>query len=515
MNKHSRASHPRTAGELRSIPSTRRWRSPVVAAGIAMSLVTAGLVGGLAGCGGGDASVAPPPTPTAPAITMLAGVVGGDTGALTLGGMALTVDTASVTVNGKTAAADEVQPGDVVEGTAVDNGSSLSAETLNVKIEITGAISSLDPGTGTLVVLGQTVVTDALTRICKENMDGGYTTLTLADLNSGDYVEVSGLRQADQTVLATRIERKSVNESSEAYDEVDLHGIVSALDVGNRRFMIGNVAVDYANATVKGTLADGLRVEVEGQMQAGLLMAREVEVKSQSTGSGGSKVELEGPVENHDPGLKRFRLLGYAVDYANARIEGSFADASRVEVEGRFDTADPNLVRAEKVETKHAQGGSGVADGEVKGFAANVDQAARTLDVGELGFWADDFTLIERNDWAVGFAEIANGSYVEVKFDSTRNVAGRAYAVKIELKTQSSGDSKYEIKGNIAAFNADARSFSLNGQLIQVDAQTRYEVYDQKMNADAFWSVDRNGQRAEVEGSLAGNVLTAQKIEID
>ncbi|MDX9768697.1 MAG: hypothetical protein RBT51_15240, partial [Ectothiorhodospiraceae bacterium] len=83
-----------------------------------MSLLTGGLVGGLAGCGGGggDASVAPPPAPTAPAITMLAGVVGGDTDALTLGGMALTVDTASVTVNGKTAAADDVQPGDVVEG---------------------------------------------------------------------------------------------------------------------------------------------------------------------------------------------------------------------------------------------------------------------------------------------------------------------------------------------------------------------------------------------------------------
>ena len=242
-----------------------------------------------------------------------------------------------------------------------------------------------------------------------------------------------------------------------------------------------------------------MRVEVEGLLNGPTIAARKVEVENKASGERSGGGELEGQATGLNATTKRFNLLGYVVDYSAATLQGTLAEGARVEVEGTFDATDANLLRANKVEVKHAKGGSGSANGEVKGALGSVDVTAKTFAVGSSTYYADDLSVIERDD--------------------TKPIGGRSYAVKIELKSASSsggsGSGAQEIKGNISAFNASGKSFTLNGTTVQVTASTVYEDGDNMTTEAAFFGSDRTGRRCEVKGTLSGTVLTASKIELE
>jgi len=69
------------------------------------------------------------------------------------------------------------------------------------EVEFTGAIQSINPGAGTLVVAGRNVFTNGQTRIRGDH----DKPLTLADLKVGQKVEVEGMAQANG-VLARKID---------------------------------------------------------------------------------------------------------------------------------------------------------------------------------------------------------------------------------------------------------------------------------------------------------------------
>ncbi|MDO9452421.1 MAG: DUF5666 domain-containing protein [Stagnimonas sp.] len=472
----------------------------------------------LSACGGGGGSDALT-TPTTS--KSAAGVVGGQPGALTFGSQALAV-TGSVTQNGKAATSNDVQPGDVIAATVVSSttksSGTLTVSAVDVKFEVKGALGRVDVAAGTLELFSQVVTTDALTRIFEDNVDDSYTSLTLADLKTGDFVEVSGQRQTDGRILATRIERKLTKSGDSGYSESELRGTLASLDVTAKTFLVGTQKVDYTGATLKGTLANGVRVEVEGPLNGTTIAARKVEVENKASGERSGEGELEGQATGLDATAKRFNLLGYVVDYSAATLQGTLAEGARVEVEGTFDATDANLLRASKVEVKHASGGSGSANGEVKGALASVDTTAKTFDVGNSLFYADAQSVIERDDRATSFDQLRNGDFVEAKFDSTRPLGGRSYAVKIELKSASSGSGSgsgaQEIKGSISTFNASGKSFTLNGTTVQVTASTVYEIDDRNGTEAGFFGNDRTGRRCEVKGTLSGTVFTASKIEL-
>lgn len=472
----------------------------------------------LSACGGGgstDSITTPTVSKTA------AGVVGGQPGALTFGGQALVV-TGSVTQNGKAATVNDVQPGDVMTATVVSStaksAGTLTVNGVDIQFEAKGALSNVDVAAGTLQLFSQQVSVDALTRIYEENVDDSYTSLTLADLSVGDFVEVSGQRQSDGRILATRIERKLVQAGDSGYSESELRGDIESLNTTARTFQIGTQLVDYSSATVQGTLANGVRVEVEGNLVGTTIIARKVELEDESSGELNGEGELEGPATELNTATKRFNLLGYAVDFSTATVQGTLIEGARVEVEGRFDATDANLLRATKVEVTHEDGGSGSADGEVKGALSAVDATAKTFAVGSSLFYADAQTLVERDDRSTTFDQLSDGDFVEVLFDSARAVNGRNYAVKVELQSSSSdsgSSSEQEIKGNISTFNAGSKSFVLNGTTVQVNATTVYEDGDSSSNEAAFFGSDRTGRLCEVTGTLSNNVFTASKIELE
>jgi hypothetical protein len=451
--------------------------------------------------------------------------VGGQSDAPTFGGKTLIVEGA-VTQNGKPAASGDVQPGDLITADVVSTSAkasgTITVKNVDIHVEIKGVVSGVDISTGTLQLLSQVVKTDALTTIVEENADDSYSSLTLADLAAGDYVEVSGERQADDTLLATRIERKRLDASDDDYDEVELRGIVSSLDAVATTFRIGDQLVDYSTAQVEGVLADGVEVEVEGQLNGNTLTASKVEVDDDVEGEPEGEGELEGPVSALDSAAQTFSLLGYTIDYSDASVEGTLVDGARVEVEGQFDAVDVSLFHAEKVEVKHEDGGLGSADGEVKGAISNLDSTAGTFSVGDSNFYVTESTVIESDDQAATLQEIQDGDFVEVKFDSTQQLDGRTLAVKIELEDEDSGDGGSdgdpeltEVKGLIADFDAANKTFSLNGYSVTVDATTTFESGDESIDEATFFSSDRSGAECEVKGTVDGAAIVAVRVELD
>ncbi|MBC7728493.1 MAG: hypothetical protein H7242_12945, partial [Microbacteriaceae bacterium] len=154
----------------------------------------------------------------------------------------------------------------VVEGEA--NESTLLGKALKLAMShgTAGSITAIDKTNLTLTLLGQTVKTDATTLF--------KGVASLAALQVGDVIEAHGTVQADNSLLATLIEKKA------APFTVRLMGRMSALNATAKTFQVGSLTVNYSAATVTGALGDGKLVKVKAAQGpvANVLAAASVKV---------------------------------------------------------------------------------------------------------------------------------------------------------------------------------------------------------------------------------------------
>ena len=356
------------------------------------------------------------------------GVLGGSPGNPTLRGLVLDVSAASVTKEGEPYGG-ELLPGQVVQVAGQVEGARLKAASVDLKVELKGLVEQLDPNAGTLVVMGQKVATDANTYIYEKG-PGGRRALLLSDLKVGDLVEVHGTPTPAGGLLATYIERYPAPTGQSS---VQLKGQARNLDPSGMTFQLGGYTVDYSQAKVKGTPAEGAWVEVRGYLEGSLIRASKVEFSSKAYGGSG-RMELEGPLSGLDPAAMTFALFGFTVDYSRASVRGTLAEGAFVEVKGQVDANDPTLFRAERVKVKYPK--TGVSSGEVKGAIAFLDVRAHTFTVGSLGFYVDGSTVLKRDDpdGPLAFEELRVGDVVEVKYEALQDASGNHHALEVEVK---------------------------------------------------------------------------------
>lgn len=228
----------------------------------------------------------------------------------------------------------------------VPSGTRATATQVSFNDNVEGPLQSIavvGPGVLELVVLGQTVVTDAATQ---------FEDTTAATLALGDLLEVSGLVQPDGTIRATFVDKKGDNFVA---GDVEVSGTVSNLDVAARTFTVSAVLVDYASADLSeldGPLADGAEVEVRGSFGGGVLTALEVDSEDDPTdGTSTSWLELQGYIASV-VAPDEFVLDGVAVRItADTELGGgTTADVvagARVEVQGRY---SGNILTASQIE---------------------------------------------------------------------------------------------------------------------------------------------------------------------
>lgn len=320
-----------------------------------------------------------PSTPTG--AVALTGLVGGTSSAPTMNGISLDLAGATVTENGDASSTSAVQPGVEIEGQGEHGGGKIKIKTIELRYRIKGQIDALDAAGNTLEVVGLKVTVDANTIMVDHKGDAADTPIALTDLAVNDVVKVSGLPQADDSIIATRIERRPVaptppttpnageptkpGPSKNDPNAVELFVRARNLDAVGKIFTYGlkTHSVDYTKAEVRGNIvADGfVRVRgVRAPIAAAPTAINVTRVINASRVVGtevpgiqpGTRVELRGALADLDATAKTFTMYGFTVDFATAEIKGTLANGAVAEVEGSLDATDMKLVHAARVRVR-------------------------------------------------------------------------------------------------------------------------------------------------------------------
>lgn len=152
------------------------------------------------------------------------------------------------------------------------------------------------------------------------------------------------------TPVAGRWVASSVHTSQRFFpeaNEAELEGFIGSF-VSSASFLVAGIPVDASGPGVsfrRGTLSDlanGVRVEVEGLMRNGVLVASQVDFKR----GGDQEFELHGAIESADALAQSFVLRGVTVTYDNSTV---FAAGTAV-----------NLLVGARVEVRGAPSAGGV-----------------------------------------------------------------------------------------------------------------------------------------------------------
>ena len=289
-------------------------------------------------------------------------------------------------------------------------GASADAETIEVRSELLGPVDSIDAGARTLVVLGQTVVVTATTffeenlalpmlrandivevhgfvdpennvitatRIERKTLantkafklQGNISALTATTFQIGDQVisiaalgaVPARLTLAKDLTVRVRLEptlgagtRRALTIRAVELELADRHeaeveGTITAFtsSTSSGQFSVNGLAVDARGVTSAPALKLGDRVEVEGKLVNGILVATKVALEDEKDRL---KFELRGTVGSLT--ATTFVVRGVTVDYSAAEFRnGTVADLvkdARVEVKG-VASADGTRVKATRI----------------------------------------------------------------------------------------------------------------------------------------------------------------------
>jgi hypothetical protein len=177
-------------------------------------------------------------------------------GSILVNGLKLDFDhKTTVVADGKPVSLEALRVGQIVQGVARAKDGKLSLATLEIQHAVTGPLSAIDYAAQTLTVLGQNV---------RVNLAGDAAAIAaFRTLQAGDVVSVSGLRQADGTIVATRVDETSHD------DRTLLRGVAASVTASSMR--VGDLDVSLPAGTAAPQA--GERVFVAGRMINGRFMA--------------------------------------------------------------------------------------------------------------------------------------------------------------------------------------------------------------------------------------------------
>jgi cytoskeletal protein CcmA (bactofilin family) len=461
------------------------WASgPLAALAVALSVV---------GCGGDSSDSSS--TTTTPTVTPTSSVYSGTVsgfGSVIVGGVRFdTVGASTSDDDGAEVRLEDLRIGMLVtvSGSADDSTGRGTATQLTLSHGTTGAITSINFEADTLVLLGQTVTTNTSTI---------YEGAAAFDsLEVGAFIEVYGVLQTDNTVLATLIEVKT------APTGIRLVGRMSALNTTAQTFKVGDITVNYASpATVTGTLGDGKRVKIKAAADAldgNVLTASSVKVNEGAangeTVPPNTYLKLEGVVDSLPDSNGLLTVSGTPVNVSSATGKSIITTVGQlIEVKG---TWDGSVLQATKVEAED----EGDDRNELYGAVSELQPSSGTpTSVVVHGVTVDVSSAVFNNGKSA--ADLVVGSYVEIKGHVVGDVL---VATKVELKTGSDAAGReFEDYGVISEFSS-ASSFKVDGVLVDASS-ARFE--------DGTASNLVNGAYVEIKGAQnASGVFVATKVE--
>ena len=471
------------------------------------AIFAAAVLLGLAACGGGGSSSDEAPQPAAQSVAVVASGPVSGFGSVFVHGVRFETGSAAFTINGRPGTQADLRVGHVVTIHAHrDSNGNSTADRVDFDDQVKGPVASVDAATGQLVVLGQTVLTDADTSF-DDNIPGA----SLAGLAAGVIVEVSGMRRADGAIQATRIEAKPPGTVFE------VTGLASNVDTAAHKLNVNALVVDYSTASVQdfpnGQPRNGDLIEAKGNSvnAAGALVASSIELeRDDDGGAAGMQIEIEGLVTRFGSATD-FDVAGRRVTTnANTRFEnGAAADLAlnvKVEAEGQMDAS--GVLVATKVQFKRQ------SSARIEARVDSVDRAANKLVVLGIDVTVNANTRVEdKGDQRVpnfNLGSIAAGDFVEVRGAELPAGSNDVVASRLERRR---AENEVRLRGVVDGVNRPG--FTILGVTIQTNAATQFEAEgDTRISEDAFFDAAA-GREVSAKGSVTGGVFTAREVEFE
>ncbi|MES9823294.1 MAG: DUF5666 domain-containing protein [Candidatus Thiodiazotropha endolucinida] len=409
-------------------------------------------------------------------------------GSIFVNGIEFNTDDASFTVNNMAATQDDLAIGMVVSISGSSDASNTSgiADTVSYDSLIEGVVSSNDiANNNTLEVMDQTITVDGDTVF-----DNQIDATTLENLPVNSEVEVSGFTDGTGTVLATRIEVKSL---AWAGGELEVSGVISA--VSGNQFQIGSLVIDASS--IASIPPAGTFVEVEGDsFIGGLFVADSIEIEgdgSRVVAEDGEEVEIEGQITQALDANNLFSLNGQVVDASATSLSGAASQLTlgRVaEVEG---VMNGDILLAEEIELKATSSERGEIGG-VLGIG-NVDTTAGTVTLLGRTIKVDSSTIMESDigeSSSFTLEQLISSDYLEAKVYIDN---GMLVASKLELENAPPNHNA-EVEG--IPNTVGSSTIEIFGIIIDISG----------VDDNSFTS-----QQIEVKGNFDNGVLIATSIE--
>jgi len=247
-------------------------------------------------------------------------------------------------------------------------------------------------------------------------------------LSDGVLVEVKGNNLVGNTLTATDVEIKPVGLGLDDIDKVEVEGFVTDLDTGLETFEVNGQLVDYATAEfIGGTeaeLLDGIKIEAEGPIIGGILVAVTVKYKD--------SVKFEANVVTRDAGARTLTLEGLPgitvqVDDVLTEFEkvtnlSGIDPGDNLKIRGRVSATGlgGTTVSATEIELKRTTSDNRtIIQGTVDSFSEPADTVTilgvvvDTITINDNDF-KDDDVIIGRDEF---FRRLNNGDLVKARLD--------------------------------------------------------------------------------------------------
>ena len=366
------------------------------------------------------------------------GVVTG-LGSVVVNGSKFDTSNAAVIINGEQIGVgdefvlDNLDIGRVVtvEGTGILDDINAMAVRIIYQDNVRGPIESIqdiDGNTKELVVLGQTVIVNVITKLKNTNFN---------DLALGDVIAISGYVDDNGDIRATFLE----NIVTSIFE---VTGVVVNLDTNLKAFMINGLTIDYSAIAAilpQGIPVEGLFVEVEGELAVGgELLASNIEIADELGGEDGDEVEIMGFVTEiiSENDIIKFKIGNQEVQVDSdpqvvIYVDGNPSDIApgqKLEAEGSL---EDGILVADEIEFWE------VDQIEVEGVVTEVDLSGNPIEFtinnqdGDQMVEADTNTTIFED---VNPGEIEIGMKIEIKGVPLDNQISVLIADKVSLELE-------------------------------------------------------------------------------
>ena len=298
-----------------------------------------------------------------------------------------------------------------------------------------------------------------------------YAPADLTGIEPGDLLEISGLVDNEQRLLATRVDLE------DTLDDFIISGIVTGLERDTLTFFIGGQRIDYSTATVDGFASgepsngDIVRVQTTPLEQATLRAISVTQRGAVADLTEDDEGEIDGLITNFISPAN-FRLSGIPVR-TDSNTQYSDGDAAslapnvRIEAEGRFDASGTLLAS----EIKFRIEGDTEIEATVDTIQANDDEIiifGISVEINSLTL-LEDKSEQELRPFTIN--DIQPGDFL--KIDGYENSGSGATVIATKLERIEAED---EVKLRSIARNLDQPLFELLGVLISTDSQTEFSA---------------------------------------